>query len=348
MKSELVERLNHLAELRVKSLVGAEKKAQEHAQKAKHYSEAETDYRKGLNDDMLRLEKINPVGPRTEVPLISDARLRQDIESGRPIWQARRAHRARERAAQHRLEEAQRRAGERKHGSVLLDVSPEEAGGVLDEAFHDSARQNLKEFRTLLKEEANKSVGFRKRQPDSEKRKKFKKQKRKERKGNCRDDADRDRNHAIAHSGRSPEASFSPGIVGLTALAALPTASGERILEESAEDLMEVWVFDVVTGAIFDIVLLMAILASLWMVWAGISYGCQSWQNHPHRRSPGSGPKPAVEKVGGSRRKVRFNLPRKGRGAPVKAETPFLGGPRAAKKHHPPGKPLRLASAREA
>ena len=53
MKSELVERLEHLADLRVQSMVAAEKRAQEHAQRAKHYTEAETQYQRGLNDEML-------------------------------------------------------------------------------------------------------------------------------------------------------------------------------------------------------------------------------------------------------------------------------------------------------
>ena len=64
VKSELVERLEHLADLRVQSMVAAEKRAQEHAQRAKHYTEAETQYQSGLNDEMLRLERMNPVGPR--------------------------------------------------------------------------------------------------------------------------------------------------------------------------------------------------------------------------------------------------------------------------------------------
>ena len=90
-----------LAEARLKSKTEAEAKAEERAQRVKHYTEAETDYRAGLNDQMLRLELANPIGPRTGVPLVSDHRLKQEIEAGRSVWVARRAQRARERAAQH-------------------------------------------------------------------------------------------------------------------------------------------------------------------------------------------------------------------------------------------------------
>ena len=147
VKSELVERLEHLADLRVQSMVAAEKRAQEHAQRAKHYTEAETQYQRGLNDEMLRLERMNPVGPRSSVPLISDARLRQDIEAGRPIWQARREHRARQRAARFRQENAERPALDPSQPSQLTEVPPAEGGTVLDQAFAASARANLQEFK---------------------------------------------------------------------------------------------------------------------------------------------------------------------------------------------------------
>ena len=83
VKSEFVERLTQLADLRVKSQEAAEEKAVEHARRAKHYTEAETQYRAGLNNQILRLEMMNPVGPRTGVPIISDRR-RRAAPSGWP------------------------------------------------------------------------------------------------------------------------------------------------------------------------------------------------------------------------------------------------------------------------
>ena len=232
VKSELVDRLSQLAELRVESLAGAEKKAREHADRAKFYSEAETEFRKGLNEEMLRLEKLNPVGPRAAVPLVSDARLKRDIEAGKPIWQARRDHRARERAARKRQADAQGRPGNPE--SSLIDLPPEEGAKALDDAFAASAKANLDEFRKVLKEEAAQGQATKKRKPDSAQRKKIKKQRKRERgntkddaerdrnhsvahrpkvSGHTKDDAERDRNHAVAHSYKGPVASISPGVL---------------------------------------------------------------------------------------------------------------------------------------
>ena len=130
-------------EARLKSKTEAEAKAEERAQRVKHYTEAETDYRAGLNDQMLRLELANPVGPRTGVPLVSDHRLKQEIEAGRSVWVARRAQRARERAAQRRQEvDAWSRAEKGPGTGPLLDVDLAEAGKVLDKALHDAAQRS--------------------------------------------------------------------------------------------------------------------------------------------------------------------------------------------------------------
>eukprot|EP00438_Fugacium_kawagutii_P001653 Skav236324 [mRNA] locus=scaffold97:181652:191974:+ [translate_table: standard] len=248
VKSELVERLGQLAELRVESIVGAEKKADEYIQKTKQYSEAETEYRKGLNEEMLRLEKMNPVGPRTAVPLVSDNRLRREIEAGKPIWQARRDHRARERAARKRLEEAKAVAGTAKKGSVLEEASTlGESGEALDSAFAESAKANLAELKQLLKEEAAHERADKKRKPDSARRRKIKKQKRRERE-NTQDDAERDTNHAIAHQRKGPEARFSPGFFMLALCCQLLGVEGSRPLlceedipPEGLEEIHEVF-----------------------------------------------------------------------------------------------------------
>eukprot|EP00438_Fugacium_kawagutii_P010033 Skav212665 [mRNA] locus=scaffold1227:565246:577475:+ [translate_table: standard] len=262
VKSELVERLEHLADLRVKSLVAAERKAQEHAERAKHYSEAETDYRSGLNEAMLRLEKMNPVGPRSSVPLVSDARLRQDIEAGTPIWVARRAHRARERAARRRLDEP-RTTLDTSQPSRLSEVPPEEGGQVLDDAFGAAAKANLAEFKEVLKKEAQEERTIRKRKPDTERRKKLKKDRRKERKANAKDDAERDRNHAIAHGSSGSAASFSPGLLGLTVATALGEAQGTK-MGESNEPILKEYPLDIFTGLMFDLGFALLMIGFLW------------------------------------------------------------------------------------
>ncbi|CAK9060602.1 Uncharacterized protein SCF082_LOCUS31884 [Durusdinium trenchii] len=193
-KSEFFGRLEQLADLRVQSLVAAEKRAPEHAERVKHYTEAETQYQSGLNDAMLRLERMNPVGPRASVPLISDARLREDIAAGKSIRQARREHRSRARAAQHRKETAEKPTLDPSQPNRLTEVPPAAGGGVLNKAFSESAKANLKEFRQILREEAQVEATIKKRKPDSERRKKIKSDRRKEKKSNAKDDAERDHN----------------------------------------------------------------------------------------------------------------------------------------------------------
>ena len=197
-----MERLNQLAEARLKSKTEAEAKAEERAQRVKHYTEAETDYRAGLNDQMLRLELANPVGPRTGVPLVSDHRLKQEIEAGRSVWVARRAQRARESAAQHRQEVDTWSRAEKGPGTgPLLDVDPA------------AAQKDLRTFRADLQNEARREGNWNKRAPDTASRKKIKKQRKREGQGHTKDDAERDRNHAIAR--QTAEGSSSAG--GLSA-----------------------------------------------------------------------------------------------------------------------------------
>ena len=72
----------------------------------------------------------------------------------------------------------------------------------------------------------------------------------------------------------------------------------------------------------------------------GASWWCwreSGVERNERRRSPG-------RRVGGTRKRVRFVLPRKGKPLQPLPETPFLGGPKAAKRHHPPDKAIRLAT----
>eukprot|EP00438_Fugacium_kawagutii_P025619 Skav209722 [mRNA] locus=scaffold528:374935:391817:- [translate_table: standard] len=361
-KSELVERLEHLADLRVKSMVAAEKSAQEHAQRAQHYTEAETKYQSGLNDAMLRLERMNPVGPRASVPLVSDARLKQDIEAGVPIWVARRAHRARERAARRRQDEP-RTTLDTTRPSDLAEVPPEEGGQLLDDAFAASAKANLAEFKQVLKKEAQEEKVERKRKPDSARRKKIKKDRKKERKANSKDDAERDRNHAIAHQPQGSVASFSPGPLAVAAATLFQGAQGRTVptpevgapvpeaeggfgltfgpQEHSGEggDYS-----DGFQGELFDLWAVVLLLLFGWLLQSFVRILWKKFSpfrgNYPVKLSDSS----RARRVGGTRKKVRFNLPRKGRSPGSEPETPFLGGPKAALKRHPPGKAFRLAA----
>eukprot|EP00438_Fugacium_kawagutii_P015705 Skav235328 [mRNA] locus=scaffold520:603852:614712:+ [translate_table: standard] len=270
-KSELVERLEHLADLRVKSMVAAEKSAQEHAQRAKHYTEAET-------------------------------QLKQDIAAGVPIWVARRAHRARERAARNRQGEP-RTTSDNSQPSNLTEVSPEEGGQILDDAFAASAKANLAEFKQVLKKEAQEEKVERKRKPDSARRKKIKKDRKKERKANSKDDAERDRNHAIAHQPQGSVASFSPGPLGVVTAMFTQGAQGAMVwVEESELDSINSGVglaqsqdvqrieedgmlpFDVFSGVLFD---LGAVVLVLLLGWLLQSFGWYLWRkfSSPRRSS---------------------------------------------------------------
>ena len=88
-KTELVEHLEQLAEERAKGREGALRALEEHQRRAVEVSELETQYRHGLNMEMERLERYNPVGPRSSQPLLTLNRLQADIDAGTGIWQAR-------------------------------------------------------------------------------------------------------------------------------------------------------------------------------------------------------------------------------------------------------------------
>ena len=176
-KSGLLGRLEQLAELRQASREGALVALQEERDRAWRVSRAENMYKAGLDEEMARLERFNPVAPKTSEPILTNARLQADIKAGVGIWRARRDHRARERAARHRREQGR----EVRHGEPgpLMDVDPSEGGQALDDAMKLRAKQELKDFRTEIRYAgaATGSGGPRSHQRDSQRRKKVKKQK---------------------------------------------------------------------------------------------------------------------------------------------------------------------------
>ena len=182
----------------------------------------------------------------------------------------------------------------------MLDVDPAEAGKVLDKALHDAAQKDLRTFRADLQNEARREGNWNKRAPDTASRKKIKKQRKREGQGHTKDDAERDRNHAIAH--QTAEGSSSAG--GLS----VPNLSNfDQGLKRSPGDALEAeWDLDQASGMIFDSLLLAFILA----VALAIRRLLSKWgSNHP-----GGSAKVYLEatKVGGTRKKVRFSLPKKG------------------------------------
>ena len=248
--------------------------------------------------------------------------------------------------------------------SRLSEVPPEEGGQVLDEEFAASARANLAEFKQVLREEARVEKKGEGRQPDSARRKKLKKERRRERK-NTKDDSDRDRNHAIAHSvgserqGNSGDdavrdlnhaiahqatwsvASSLPGLWSLLMASLVGGSQGFASAGQQEDQENEVTIPPDLLWAdliVFCLVITLACLGGLSLF--GASWWCwreSGVERNERRRSPG-------RRVGGTRKRVRFVLPRKGKPLQPLPETPFLGGPKAAKRHHPPDKAIRLAT----
>ena len=217
-KTALVERLEELATRRAESRAGALQALEDHQRSAIETSELEEQYREGLNVEMARLERYNPVGPRSNQPLLNLNRFHADLAAGTGVWQARRMQRSRERAARHRLA-MQAAEGVRGIGvaGTLHDVPADAHAQVLDLTLADRAKEELREFKSMLKaEESERQASVRPHQKDSKRRKQVKKEKAKEKRRARRnsDDADRDQNHAIAHGSSfvgGTVASFSPG-----------------------------------------------------------------------------------------------------------------------------------------
>ena len=307
-KSQLLEQLQELAETRAESRDGALQALEECKKRTADVGELETDYRATLGEEARRLERYNPVGPRTAHPLITTNRLEADIAAGTGVWQARRAHRARERAARHR--QAMQAAAPRPTGSAgsLVDVPTEAHGEVIDMTMQDQAKAALEEFRQELRREAAEYEKTRAtRQKDSARRRKIKREryKAKRRTRRTHDDADRDSNHAIAHLNPSSDlrsgaaARFAPGPL-------LPV---------------------LVVVLLFVGILALVSVATL------------------PRRPPRETARQWY--VGARKKKVRFEgrpAKRKNQVEPVAhVEVPFKGGPRTAARLHPPGATLRFA-----
>ncbi|OLQ04789.1 hypothetical protein AK812_SmicGene12099 [Symbiodinium microadriaticum] len=140
-------------------------------------AEEEEKYRTGLNPELQRLERANPVGPRQGEPILTSNRLQADIEAGIPVWVARRRHRAPERAARHQAEQA--KVGPPRSTVLVPSRGTLTKGGKgLDEDLDAAARRELREFRQTLLQQEGGSQSLR-RQPESQARKKRRREERK-------------------------------------------------------------------------------------------------------------------------------------------------------------------------
>lgn len=165
-KAELVERLEELAEARSASRKGLLESAAQERQRLSALSEEQQEYLGRLTPAMRELERRNPVGPTTGTALITTNRLSADIAAGVPIWVARRAQRARERAARNQAQNP--KATREAAGSGQRD--PEVAADLLDEDLRLAAARDLREFRQELAEQGGPRST--RRQPESKARKK--------------------------------------------------------------------------------------------------------------------------------------------------------------------------------
>ena len=75
-KAETLERLRQLAEGRRASRQGLEEAARQERARVAQAAEEEERYRAGLNPELQRLERANPVGPRQGEPILTNKRLR--------------------------------------------------------------------------------------------------------------------------------------------------------------------------------------------------------------------------------------------------------------------------------
>ena len=145
-KAELVERLEELAEARSSSRKGLLESAAQERQRLNALSQEQQEYLGRLSPAMRELEKRNPVGPTTGTALITTNRLSADIAAGVPIWVARRAQRARERAARKQAQAP--KAPREAAGSGQRN--PDEAADLLDDDLRKAAARDLREFRQEL------------------------------------------------------------------------------------------------------------------------------------------------------------------------------------------------------
>ena len=318
-KSALLVRLEQLAEIREESRAGALESLKAKREEATHIAEEEAKYQSLLDEECKRLERYNPVGPRRDHHLITDNRLQADIAAGKSIWQSRRDHRARERAARHR--QAQRAAGilvaPSEAAGSLPEVDPALHGEVLNDQMRTRAREEVRDFKRELRAEARQGPQEKsKRQKDSARRKKIKKERRKERKKNSRDDAERDSNHAIAHDCLGTGSRYATGfLVAASTVASAEAKGGE---DEESPCFLEL-------GFLFVTFIFACVMAQRLM-------RQQVIRPDPERR------------VGGRKRRVKFEDARApAPPPPTGGEIPFLGGPATAVRLHPAGRPLRFA-----
>ena len=318
-KSVLLQRLEQLAERREESRAGALESLKAKKEEATHVAEEEARYQSLLDEEGRRLERYNPVGPRRDRALITTNRLEADIAAGKGIWQSRREHRARERAARHRMD--QRAAGvlvpPRDAAGTLPVVRPEEHGEALNEQMRARAKEEVRDFRRELKEEAMQGQASRsKRQKDSARRKKVKKERRKERKRNSRDDAERDSNHAIAHSSRGAGSRYATGFLVAAATVARANAESEPP-EERAWDVGG-W--------------------AVWCLFGTLAALVIHRMAHKKRETSKN------RRVGARKKRVKFeDAVQKGVGSYQNISVPFMGGPQTAARLHPAGQALRFS-----
>ena len=376
-KSQLVSRLEQLADIRQASRAGALKALKEHREHANDVTEQENLYQHALGMEAARLERFNPVGPRATQPLITTNRLEADIAAGVGVWKARRDHRARERAAQHRKAQAEGSGAAPENAGTLVDVPTEEHGEAVDAEMQQRAKQEIRSFRKDLRaEEGGRETEAKKtHQKDSARRRKLKRDRYKEkiRAKRTHDDADRDSNHAIAHcrSMRSSntEARSAPGasfamlqwmvwIVWKESRHARPVKASKGkmgrkgTVARSAPGTLFILICSMIWGveglqveealpeggAVTGAILAFAILC--------IVGGGLSWWRFWYTRKPPNVTRPNSSRKVGGRRRVRFKKEDSGRDQPgtKTAEVPFLGGPAKAKRLSPAGARLRFAS----
>ena len=188
VKSSLVDDLSRLSDQRRTAAAAVKAMLRDEVERIQGLEEEDEEYRRALEqrgDEMLRLEKNNPVRP-------------SKTDAGVGVWVARRREKARQRAQAHHALLAQGAAQDRAgQAPPEMPASPREAA----EERARAAREEIAAFRARLQGWPATS-SFR-RAPDSKRRKALKRdrQHRRARLGPSTHDATRDTNHAIAHVG---------------------------------------------------------------------------------------------------------------------------------------------------
>ncbi|CAE7767387.1 unnamed protein product [Symbiodinium sp. CCMP2592] len=217
-KSQTLDRLEQLAYQRGVASLEGKIRAIDVQRDVAQRARTEAAYLESLTPEMRALEQNNSVRPSAGASKTSDARMQQAIAAGGSVWVERRKQKGRERAARHREAQAAQAAEERAAvTSVIADLPVDQRGPALDAEMDRRAREELTEFRRMLREEARAARPHdpKPRQKDSKRRAALKWQRWRQRRST--DDMDRDTNHAIAHladrgeEGPAPAARFAPG-----------------------------------------------------------------------------------------------------------------------------------------